>query len=52
MNTQLFFFSNGPQRIGGVLTSMLISSTIDRGFKLRLRQTKDYPISIVEVINW
>ena len=39
-------------RIGGVLASMLISSTIDRGFKLRLCQTKDYQISIVEVINW
>jgi hypothetical protein len=39
-------------RIGSVLASMLISSTIDRGFELWLCQTKDYQVSIVEVINW
>ena len=33
-------------RIGGVMVSMLASSAVDRGFKHRSGQTKDYKISI------
>jgi hypothetical protein len=33
-------------RIGGVIVSVLASSTVDRGFEPRSRQTKDYKIGI------
>jgi hypothetical protein len=33
-------------RIGGVMVSVLTSSTVDRGFKPRSGQTKDYKIGI------
>ena len=33
-------------RIGGVMVSVLASSAIDRGFKPRSGQTKDYKIGI------
>jgi hypothetical protein len=33
-------------RIGGVIVSMLASSTVDRGFEPRSGQTKDYKIGI------
>ena len=33
-------------RIGGVMVSVLSSSTVDRGFESRSRQTKDYKIGI------
>jgi hypothetical protein len=33
-------------RIGGVMVSMLASSAVDRGFKPRSGQTKDYKIGI------
>jgi hypothetical protein len=32
--------------IGDVIVSVLASSVVDRGFKLRLSQTKDYEIGI------
>ena len=33
-------------RIGGVMVSVLASSAVDRGFKPRSGQTKDYEIGI------
>jgi len=39
----LFIYSN---RIGGVMFNVLASSAVDRGFKPRLGQTKDYQIGI------
>jgi hypothetical protein len=33
-------------RIGGVMASVLVSSVVDRGFKPRSGQTKDYKIGI------
>ena len=33
-------------RIGGVMVSVLASSTVDRGFEPRSDETKDYKISI------
>ena len=38
-----FIYSN---RIGGVMFNVLASSAVDRGFKPRLGQTKDYQIGI------
>ena len=36
-----------PNRIGGVMVSVLASSTIDHWFEPRSGQTEDYKISIV-----
>ena len=38
--------SNGANRIGGVIVSVLASSVVDRGFVPRSGQTKNYQISI------
>ena len=35
-----------PNRIGGVMVSVLASSVVDRGFEPRSGQTKDYKIGI------
>ena len=35
-----------PDRISGIMVSMLTSSAIDRGFELRSGPTKDYDIGI------
>jgi hypothetical protein len=38
--------TTGNNRISGVMVGVLTSSAVDRGFKLRLGQTKDYKIDI------
>jgi hypothetical protein len=35
-----------PNRIGGIVVSVLASSAVDRGFDPRSLQTKDYKIGI------
>ena len=39
-------FTMACNRIGGVMVSMVISSTVDCGFEPRSGQTKDYKICI------
>ena len=49
VNYGLFMLNNGwvsVNRIGGVIVSVLTSSTVDRGFLTRSGQTKDYQIGI------
>ena len=43
LNVIIFFFYSG---IGGIIASVLTSSVLDRGFKSRSGQTKDYKIGI------
>jgi hypothetical protein len=46
--TAIFFICSlvVANRIGGVMISVLASSTVDRGFEPRSGQTKDYKIGI------
>ena len=48
MNVKLLVctVSTEDERIGGVMVSMFDSSAVDRGFKPRSGQTKDYKIGI------
>jgi hypothetical protein len=47
-NQQLIIFRllSTPNRIGGVMVSVLASSVVDQGFEPRAGQTKDYKISM------
>jgi hypothetical protein len=47
MSNCIFRINN---RIGGVMVSVLASSTVDRGFEPRSGQNKDYKIGICEDI--
>ena len=38
--------SHSFNRIGGIMVIVLVSSVVDRGFKLQLGQIKDYKIGI------
>ena len=38
-------------RIGGVMVSVLASSAVDRGFKIRSGQTKDYEMVFVSSLS-
>jgi hypothetical protein len=40
------FLPISPNRIGGVMVTMLASSVVDREFESRSGQTKDYKIGI------
>jgi hypothetical protein len=42
----MFHNTYNTNRIGGVMVSVLASSTVDRGFEPRSGQTKDYIIGI------
>jgi hypothetical protein len=42
----VYLFPRQPNRISGVMVSVLVSSAVDRGFEPRSGQTKDYQFGI------